>query len=231
MTTHNTTTKTAGTPGWRRTLEDSVTALRDAAREYQAAARLASSGAWHCHWERLRPVDGTVTHPGYTSTIPLRPHDDAVSVIHRVWDKAADHLSQGYEAAALAYAWGATWAVRELLDGRTPDQVCFPGLENGRLVHDPLPDVEHAGLAKLARWSDAARWNGARDALDACLYAAGHAAALADQDYLADHEASQMHDALDVARGTADAAYAYGLLTEQGALQFVLNVIVRGGGR
>lgn len=215
---------------WRTTLLDSVMALRDASREYRAALHLAQSGTWSVDLLRVRGVDGRV-HAGQRFAFSKpRPHAKALLRIHQVFTTAAGELERLYEAAALAYAYGAAWATRQVLDGASPTHVEFIGRDaEGLLEHpDPLIPIATKDGQGVAGWCDAARFAAAREALATCLAAGDHGEDLCAKDYVTDHEASDMHRAWDIARGTAEAAYAYGLRAEE-ALQFALNVARRSG--
>jgi hypothetical protein len=120
-----------------------------------------------------------------------------------------------YERAALLYASGCAWAIRTVQQGGNPNGVAF-GLGTDNQLLPGRYDIQ--GLERYARGRQVAA---AYEHLTRCMGAGDEAADLGSQDYLADHEAGQLHDALDVAEGIADAAYAYGLLAE-GAVRYVL---------
>jgi hypothetical protein len=215
---------------WRRSLEDSVWALRDAAREYRAALYLAESGAWSVELDRTRRVDGAVTLANrqtvHGNTLPIRPHDKALYAIGDAYRTLRDTLTRGYEVAAMAYAYGAAWATRQVLDGHAPTAVEFAGRDDGQLTH-PHPLSIAIGTTDgrdVARWSGAAKLAAARERLTDCQAAGEYGEELASREYLADHEAGWMHEAWGIADGLPDAANAYGTQAEH-ALAFALNVV------
>jgi LPS sulfotransferase NodH len=133
------------------------------------------------------------------------------------------NLGQQFEHAALLYASGACWSISQAQQGQTPNRVAFQR------------DPEHAKqlmprtleIIGLDRYSERAKVSAACAELTSRLYSASYGEDLASLAYLADHEASQMHDAWDHAEGIGPAAYAYGLLAER-ALRFVLLPVRHG---
>ncbi|MFC8361093.1 hypothetical protein ACFUIY_14620 [Streptomyces griseorubiginosus] len=211
-------TKTALT--WNTSLEDSVFALGAAARECQSAARAAAITTGHYDLDRLRLLDGKVHHghSGYTGE--QEPHLTALSRIGDVHLKATHRLKLLYEQAAEAYAHGANWAVRQVQAGQQPAHVTLKVDPDGTyLLGGSLPALE------LHRFASAKALEGARQAYERCLVAGWEAEGIGRQDYVSDHEAGEMHAALDMAGGLPDAAYAYGVLAES-ALRWALTTSV-----
>ena len=69
-------------------------------------------------------------------------------------------------------------------------------------------------LPKLERWSGYAKFVQAHAWWAICEESALFAEYLDEQTELSDHEAGELHEALDVAAGTADVACAFGALAE-----------------
>jgi hypothetical protein len=211
-------TKTART--WTMSLEDSVFALGAAARECQSAARAAAITTGHYDLDRLRLLDGKVLHghPGFTGE--QEPHLAALSRIGTIQLRTMHELERLYAQAAEAYAHGANWAVRQVQAGQQPAHVTLKVDSDGAYVIDgSLPALV------LDRFSQATAVEAARRTYERCLVAGWEAENLSRQDYVSDHEAGEMHAALDVAVGLPDAAYAYGVLAES-ALRWVLTMSV-----
>ncbi|MGW5123015.1 hypothetical protein ACWEQ7_02940 [Streptomyces sp. NPDC004069] len=215
---------------WFEHLTDSVRALGYAARDWQLAAQAATVD----HARADHP--GLDFHMGRVTGLPApdatgwharprnhRPHSVAQRQLEKHYRDAMYAARHAYEDAARLYASGAAWAVRQIQEGQQPQYVEF-AMEQGAdtlLALTPGGYRVDTDMLTTARYSDAAKVTAAYQRLDDCLYAGQVAEDIGDQDYVADHEASQMLDAWTVAEGTADAAYAYGLVLER-ALQFVL---------
>ncbi|MGY3335941.1 hypothetical protein ACVW0K_002040 [Streptomyces filamentosus] len=204
---------------WFETLTDSVFALGAAARETRTAHRAAQAAVAQYDLDRVRLLDGEITVPGRFS--PSRPHDRAVMGIGKALQKGRDRMERLYTDAALSYAYGTAWAILRVLDGQEPPRVELGLTAEGGLSIPaelaPIPPV----ITSLERWCDSAKFDKARERWWECDSAGEYADSLSDQDYLADHEATEMHQAYAEARGLADAAYAYGVLAES-ALHFAL---------
>lgn len=208
---------------WFEDLTDSVRALGEAAREYQLAHTAAFNLYAGVEPDRRRLHEGKVAaQPGPSTTgwprtpFTREPHADAVFTLTDTYRTLTFELHRLYENAALCYAAGCAWAIRTVQAGHNPNGVILPVSEDRRTL---LPGSFHIeGLEQYARGRQLAA---AYERLSTCLEAAGYAADLDSRGDLLDHEAGWMHDAVDVASGTADAAYAYGVLAESG-LQFTL---------
>ncbi|MFI8256963.1 hypothetical protein [Streptomyces filamentosus] len=204
---------------WFETLTDSAYALGAAAREARTALQAAEAAVAQYDLDRVRLLDGEVTVPGLFS--PTRPHDRAVMGIGKTLQECRNRMEHLYTDAALSYAYGTAWAILRVLDGQEPPCVELGLTAEGHLTIPselaPIPPV----IAGLNRWCDNAKFDKARQRWRECDSAGEYASALADQEYLADHEANEMHQALDVTQGEADAAYAYGVLAES-ALHYAL---------
>ncbi|MFF8980210.1 hypothetical protein ACF08A_25785 [Streptomyces cellulosae] len=212
---------------WFEHLTDSVRALGYAALEWQHAARAAA--VEHGRFANVDNHEGKVLGtpapdaPAWQSeSLARRPHMLAVFELRTHYLNAMQATARGYLHAALVFASGAAWAVRQVQEGQQPSRVVMPMDATTRRTLVPGPTYG-AGFGALedGRYAGSRRLAGAFNRLTDCLHAGQVAEQLAEQDYLPDHEAAELHDLLDVAEGTADAAYAYGLLVE-GALQFVL---------
>jgi len=205
---------------WTTSLEDSVFALGAAARECQSAARAAALTTGHYDLDRLRLLDGKVlnAHPGFTGE--QEPHLAALGRIGSIHLKTQHELERLYMEAAEAYAHGANWAVRQVQSGKQPPHVTLKVDAAGSYVIDgTLPALG------LDRFASAKALEAAHRVYERCLVAGWEAEGIARQDYIADHEAGQMHAALDMAGGLPDAAYAYGVLAES-ALRWALTTSV-----
>ncbi|MFJ4322212.1 hypothetical protein ACIP3A_03700 [Streptomyces tricolor] len=203
---------------WDDSLTDSVYALGAAARECQTAHQAAVIAKEHVHLDRIKLLDGTVDrrHPGYTTE--QEPHLTVLSQIGTIQLNTKHQLQRLYTEAALAYAHGANWAVRQVQSGEQPAHVAFTVDATGASDFGPLPEL------KLDRYAGEAALERARRAYERCLAAGAEAEDIDRQAYIADHEASAMHAALDIAAGLADAAYAYGVQAER-ALSFALTTL------
>ncbi|ROQ31949.1 hypothetical protein EDD98_0916 [Streptomyces sp. PanSC19] len=205
---------------WFESLTDSVFALGAAARETRTAHQAAQAAAAQYDLGRIRLLDGAVTIPGPPS-FPVRPHDRAVMGIGKALQECRDRMERLYTEAALGYAYGTAWAILRVLDDQEPPRVELGLTAEGHLTIPgelaPIPPT----IEGLYRWRDNAKLEQARQRWWECDSAGEYASALDDEDYLADHEAYEMHQAYDEARGLADAAYAYGVLAES-ALRYAL---------
>ncbi|MER5511245.1 hypothetical protein ABT052_38895 [Streptomyces sp. NPDC002766] len=210
------------TPAWFDSLTDSVYALGAAAREAQRAARATELEHAAYSPDRIRLLDAAVHVDGRASgSVPFRPHDAAVFTIGDTLSKTAQVLRELYVNTALAYGYGTAWAILRVLEGQQPPAVQLGRTADGHYMLPadlcPVPPA----MPALQRWNDYARFEQARLRLVECDSAGCHADFLACQGDLSDHEAAELHTALDVAAGEADAAYAYGVLAES-ALHFAL---------
>lgn len=216
---------------WFEHLTDSVRALGHAAREWRLAAQAAAVDYARADHPGLDHYEGRVTGVPSADAVgwqaklhSVRPHSVARRGLEKHYRDAMYATRHAYEDAARLYASGAAWAVREVQEGRRQPQrvefVMAPGTDTLLVL---TPGSERVGTDALAeaRYRDAGKVEAAYKRLDACLYAGQLAEDIGSQDYVADHEASAMHDAWTVAEGIADAAYDYGLVLER-ALQFVL---------
>jgi hypothetical protein len=215
---------------WFEHLTDSVRALGYAAREWQLAAQAATVDHARADHPGLDYHEGRVTGVPSADAVGWqaklhhpRPHSAAQRQLEKHYRDAMYATRHAYEDAARLYASGAAWAVRQVQEGQQPKHVEFAMEAGTDTLLVLVPGSERVGTDALtaARYSEAAKVAAAYKRLDDCLYAGQLAEDIGSQDYVADHEASQMHDAWTVAEGTADAAYAYGLVLER-ALQFVL---------
>jgi hypothetical protein len=215
---------------WFEHLVDSVRALGHAARDWQLAAQDATVAHGRADHPGLDFHEGQVIGLPWPDATgwdarpqPRRPHGTAQRALEKHYRDVMYQAQHGYEDAARLYASGAAWAVRAVQDGLQPQLVEFHGEPRTEGPDVLVPGSERIGIDALrtARYSDAEKVAAAFKRLDDCLYSGQVAEDLGHQDYIADHEAAEMFEAWTVAEGTADAAYAYGLVLE-GALQFVL---------
>ncbi|MDX3748701.1 hypothetical protein [Streptomyces sp. AK08-02] len=215
---------------WFEHLTDSVRALGHAALEWQLAAQAAVVDHARADHPGLDHHDGRVTGVPAADAVgwraklhPVRPHAVAQRGLEKHYRDAMYATRHAYQDAARLYASGAAWAVREVQEGRQPERVEFAMTQGTDTLLVLTPGSERVGTEALteARYSDAGKVQAAYKRLDDCLYAAQLAEDIGSQEYVADHEASAMHDAWTVAEGIADAAYDYGVVLEK-ALQFVL---------
>ncbi|MGW4050758.1 hypothetical protein ACWENA_07985 [Streptomyces sp. NPDC004779] len=204
---------------WFETLTDSAYALGAAARETRTARQAAQAAVAQYDLDRVRLLDGEITVPGLFT--PPRPHDRAVMGIGKALQECRDRMERLSTDAALSYAYGAAWAILRVLDGQEPPRVELGLTAEGHLtIPSELAPVPPA-IEGLDRWCDNARFAKARERWWECDSASEFANSLSDREYLADHEATEMHQAYAEARGLADAAYAYGVLAES-ALHYAL---------
>ncbi|MEU8671407.1 hypothetical protein AB0C71_31485 [Streptomyces anulatus] len=204
---------------WTGSLADSVYALYETANEYRTAHRAAEVAATTVDFVRRMTHEGRISIEGPTTAFgrasTRSPHGQALTVLHRLYGTVESETAGRYEEAALLYASGAAWAVRAVLDGKKPPVVAFRVDDHG----DPAP--HSMDIPGLDTWVDGPALDAAYNTLQRCMQAAEYGEHLADQDYVSDHEAGEMHHALDQARGLADAAFAYGLLAQR-AVSFSL---------
>ncbi|WP_381797238.1 hypothetical protein [Streptomyces niveus] len=202
-------TSTKRTLPWFETLTDSVYALGESAREYRRAAQAARLAYESVNPQRVQIHEGRVAVG--TGSGGTEPHASSVFDVQKAYGDLMHRLENHYAAAAMAYAQGATWAIRQAFAGATPVMVTVP---DGSF----LPDVPELGTG---RYAGAANLAAARDAASRCLAAGEWAEDASGQDYVSDHEAGQIDDAWVLAMGAPEALYAYGLLAER-AVHFAL---------
>ncbi|MEU8870276.1 hypothetical protein AB0D24_03775 [Streptomyces javensis] len=207
---------------WFESLTDSVYALGAAAREAQRAARTAELARDAYDLDRLRPVDGRIRIDGRGSqAVPFRPHFRALLTIGDILTDQANQLRRLYTQAADGYAYGTAWAILRVLDGQQPDAVHLGRSPEGFYIIPgelcPIPSL----MPGLERWSGYEEFVQTHAQWAICEEAGLYAEHLDEQPKLSDHEAGELHKALDTATGTPDAAYAYGQLAES-ALHFAL---------
>ncbi|MFE1885243.1 hypothetical protein [Streptomyces diastatochromogenes] len=210
------------TLAWFDSLTDSVHALGAAAREAQRAARTAELDRDAYSPDRIRLFDAEVHVEGRApGSVPFRPHDDAVFAIGDTLSTTARVLRELYLNTALAYAYGTTWAIRQVLDGNQPAAVRLGRTADGHYTLPaelcPVPPA----VPVLERWSEYRKFEQARARLLDIDDAENVAEYLDQQRYLSDRDATDLHAALDVMAGHAYAAYEYGVLAES-ALHFAL---------
>ncbi|MCX4800608.1 hypothetical protein OG594_02785 [Streptomyces sp. NBC_01214] len=206
---------TSTTIWWFETLTDSVSALGAAAREARIAHRAAQAAAAQYDLGRLRPFDGEITVPGLLSTIPSRPHDRALSAIGHSHLRHEQRMADLYDDAAAGYAYGAAWAILQVLDGQQPPLVelgCKPDGRNA--IPDELFPVPPA-FKGLDRWDGQQRFEQARQELERLgeLWA-----------YVNDIDSPDIPDTFnlpDALDAFPDAAFTYGQIAEF-ALTFTL---------
>ncbi|MEU0001170.1 hypothetical protein ABZ069_30055 [Streptomyces microflavus] len=207
------------TQHWTDSLFDSVYALYETAREYQIAHRHAQLAAAQAEFDRHKPHEGRIAleghSAGYGRPITQEPHPDALFALLRVYNEAATEMHRLYEEAALLFASGAAWAVRSIQLGHTPPVVTFQTDQYDNPVQHRL------SVTGLTNYAGADVLNASYELLAHRLAASDHAVCLAEQGDLLDHEAGELHDAVDTAMGIADSAFAYGLLAQR-AVNFVL---------
>ncbi|MEU0991084.1 hypothetical protein [Streptomyces sp. NPDC005953] len=208
---------------WFEQLVDSVEALREAAGEWQRAYRAAGLMPAGVDWVRRQSTDGQVARVradrperAWDHTRTSRPHHQALSALSRLYTDLVGRADRGYEDAAMLYASGVVWAVRQVQDGHQPPMVSFGTDGDGDAVPYGIGEI-----TDIDRLSTAPRIKAAYEAVARQQAAAEYAEELAGRDYVSDHEAGEFHDALDASRGMSDAAYAYGIQAE-GALRYVL---------
>ncbi|REE62165.1 hypothetical protein BX257_4778 [Streptomyces sp. 3212.3] len=207
---------------WYEDLEDSVRALGETAREYQLAHTAATTLLAGVEYERRRLHDGKVSLTPRSpwdgrpqAPVTREPHADAVFDLAAVYRDHALKMRELYEHAALLYASGCAWAIRTVQQDANPNGVNF------QMGTDHKADPGPLEIKGLVQYVDSQALADAYVRLMECLGAGYIAEDLDGREYLADHEASQLHDALEQAAGTADAAYAYGQLAEA-AVTFAL---------
>ncbi|MFD7978818.1 hypothetical protein [Streptomyces sp. NPDC059071] len=204
---------------WFESLTDSVFALGAAARETRTAHQAAQAATAQYDLDRVRLLDAEVAVTGKRSL--SRPHDQAVMRIGDALRECENRMASLYDRAAASYAYGTAWAILRVLDGQEPPHAEVGWTNDGSLAIPrelcPIPPQ----IEGLERWRDNARFEKARQLWWDCDSAGEFASALADEGYLDDHQAYEMHEAFAEARGMADAAYAYGVLAES-ALRYAL---------
>jgi hypothetical protein len=207
---------------WTDSLFDSVYALYEAAHELELARAAVAALPPSVSYDRRQHHEGKVLLRDNASVrrggpLTRRPHVRAMSALHAIYDKAVDEIGRQHEQATMLYASGALWAVREVQLGAAPTVVEFNTDSDGRAVHQVLgyevPDLSPCTIA--------APLAAAHKHLLDLLYAADYGEEIGRQDYVSDHEAGEMHDAFDKARGIPAAAMALGLKA-QSALNYVL---------
>ncbi|WP_086708301.1 hypothetical protein [Streptomyces antimycoticus] len=207
---------------WFESLTDSVYALGAAAREAQRAARTADLACDAYDLDRLRLLDGEVRLDGqHQSSVPFRPHDAALFTITKTLTEQTFKLRNLYTQTAMGYAYGTAWAILRVLEGQQPDAVQLGRSREGFYAIPgelcPVPSL----MPGLKRWSGYKQFVQAHARWAMCEEAGMFAEYLDEQPQLSDHEAGELHEALDAATGVPDAAYAYGYLAEA-ALHFAL---------
>ncbi|MFG2699563.1 hypothetical protein [Streptomyces sp. NPDC048386] len=210
----------AGAP-WYEHLTDSVRALGDAAREWQIADQKAAVLEADVELLRRNLNEGKILvhgpqDSGWDAKPRQRgPHEHAVFDLQKIYMDHRHLTRRWYEHAASMFAAGAAWAVARVRAGEQPDACLFPLDED----HRPVPGS--CRIEDLGPYAGARDLAAAYERLISMEASAEFGEELAGRDYVSDHEAGEMFDAWEHARGLAGAAYAYGLLAER-ALQFVL---------
>ncbi|MEO3976340.1 hypothetical protein [Streptomyces sp. CAU 1734] len=208
--------KTLARP-WHVTLTDSARALGESAEEYrraiQAGVVLQLSVS-----PLLRNVitgqAGALQANGRPH--PFHPHEQSIFRLDRAYGQQTGEIRGWYADAALLYASGVAWAIREVQAGRTPDVVCFPTDPAGHRVEHDRMDVD-PGRASTAPLIAAAYQR-----LTACTDAAGVMLPHWQREGLAGRQARDRNAGLNMAGDIADAAYAYGR-TIEGLLRSVIR--------
>jgi hypothetical protein len=193
---------------WYDQLTDSVFALGEAAREYRHAYRAAVVTRNGVELDRRLPRDGEIATVNPFSA-GRRPHDTALFTLGDLYLQHQHQVARLYEEAAMLYASGAAWAVRELQEGRRPQRAVFAVDEGGGLVPGGLR------IEGLDGFTVAGPLAAAYEALTNKLAAEEYGADIASQRHINDHEEAEMEAAWHVAEGIADAAYAYGVQAER----------------
>lgn len=207
---------------WFDSLTDSAYALGAAARETRRAAQSARLAREQYEPGRIRLLDAAVHTGGQVpGAPPFRPHDAAVFAIGDTLSQAANQLSRLYTNTATAYAYGTAHAILRVLDGQQPAAVQLERTPDGHYILPRELCPAPPAMPALQRWNGYRGFEQARARLTECDAAGMHADFLDDQPHLSDHEAAELHAALDIAAGYADAAYAYGERAES-ALHFAL---------
>ncbi|MFD7977525.1 hypothetical protein [Streptomyces sp. NPDC059071] len=204
---------------WFESLTDSVFALGTAARETRTAYQAAQVATAQYDLDRVRLLDAEVAVTDRRSL--SRPHDQAVMSIGDALRECENRMASLYNRAAASYAYGTAWAILRVLDGKEPPRVELGLTAEGHLtIPGELAPIPPA-IDGLDRWRDNAKFEKARHRWWECDSAVEYASGLADEEYLDDQQAYEMHEAFAEARGMADAAYAYGVLAES-ALHYAL---------
>ncbi|MFE9842503.1 hypothetical protein [Streptomyces goshikiensis] len=214
---------------WFETLTDSAYALGAAAREAQHAFRGAALSAAQYDLDRLRLADGEINLSNRSVDAPWEPHVHTIALINGHQRNHAHLLYRLHHQSAQAYAYGTTWAIRQVLTGNQPPLVQLTRTAQGfyTIPGEAYPSTE--GFEGLKGWSGRADFDRALAEMERREAAAEYAAGPDTEDepfdddgeYIGDYEASAMHDASVVAEGLPDAMYAYGQQAER-ALRFAL---------
>ncbi|MEV0963296.1 hypothetical protein AB0J25_12020 [Streptomyces sp. NPDC049910] len=213
---------------WFDSLTDSVYALGEAAREYRHAYRAACLARESVDVDRRQLHEGRIDLAPHAKAVVTErfpftraPQEYAVFKLGRLYLDTEHATQEMYEEAALMYAAGAAWAIRRVQAGEQPPLVVFQRDSDGTFATRSYMSVLYGGLPSFERYRDAGRLQAAYSRLAERLAAADVAEDLAGEEFLADHEASAMHEALDITQDTGDVAYALGELLE-GAVRFSL---------
>ncbi|WP_314171479.1 hypothetical protein [Streptomyces winkii] len=200
---------------WFRTLPESVYALGAAAREYRLALHTAKLGISNTDPTRTHHHLGELAVPG---TPFHRPHDVALVSVSDLYTGLEKQVHGLFENAARAYAHGAAWAIKSVLEGRQPAHVLLHRERGQYLFMGELPDFREG----LARWTGGSRLNSLREDLIFRESARRAADSLGAEQDLEAHESAALAAALDSAEGLAQTAYDYGELAEN-ALHFAID--------
>jgi hypothetical protein len=200
---------------WFRTLPESVYALGAAAREYRLALHTAKLGICNTDPTRTHHHLGELSVPG---TPYHRPHDVALVSVSDLYTDLEEQVRCLYENAALAYAHGAAWAIRSVLDGKEPAHVMLHRERGHYLFMGEMPDLREG----LARWTGGKQLHSLREDLIYRESARTAAASLNAEQHLEAHESAALAAALDTAESLAQSAYGYGELAEN-ALHFAID--------
>jgi len=200
---------------WFRTLPEGVYALGAAAREYRLALHTAKLGICNTDPARTHHHLGELSVPG---TPYHRPHDVALVSVSDLYTDLEKQVRCLYENAALAYAHGAAWAIRAVLNGKEPAHVLLHREQGQYLFMGEVPDLRGG----LSRWTGGKQLHSLREDLIYRESARNAAASLSAEQRLEAHESAALAAALDTAEGLAKAAYGYGELAES-ALHFAID--------
>ncbi|MFD9789654.1 hypothetical protein ACFWXK_01760 [Streptomyces sp. NPDC059070] len=204
------------TYAWFNSLSDSVFALGAAAREHRAASEAARFAAWSVEPNRLLPADGTLR---VNETRLLQPHDTAITLLSELFGGLRHHTRHLHENACLAYAYGAAESVRLVSLGERPRHIELRR-HDGLYVLPPtslLPDLNRA----MIRWPGRDHLSRLRAEVMRREFTASVATDDSSNNYLTDHEASEVFPASEFTASLADSAYAYGEVAES-ALNYLL---------
>ncbi|WP_299542078.1 hypothetical protein [uncultured Streptomyces sp.] len=204
---------------WTESLFDSVYALYETATEYRTALGAAQLAVSSVDYDRRRTHEGRIGIEGRTTVhgrpFTTAPHDRALHLLSRTYRDTETKMRGHFEDSALLYASGTAWAIRTVLEGGTPPVVAF------QVDEDRSPVPRGMTIPPLDRYAGATALTAAYEEVVRRAGASEYAEDLAGRDYVSEHEAGEMHAAIDVAEGLAGAAFAYGLLAQR-ALSFVL---------